>query len=187
MHFKIKRKIIFLYNKYIILKFEIRKFIFGFDYASKILLTCNKSVVIPILRKNGAKIGENCDIEVPLVFHNSIDFSNLEIGSNCHIGKNCFFDLRDKVIIGDNVVVSMQCVFITHIDMSKSKLSSLYPAASKEIIIENNCYLGTGTTVLMGIKIQANSFIAAGSMVNVNVCSNTMAGGIPIKKIKDLD
>ena len=75
----------------------------------------------------GARIGKNCNIQSGQVFHNCRDYSNIEIGDNCHIGKNCFFDLRNKIVVGKNVTISMQCTFLTHIDLSNSRLSNIYP------------------------------------------------------------
>lgn len=168
-------------------KFQFYKFLYGFDTAIKILYTAPKFACIPLLKLAKAKIGDNCDIETPLYFHNCNDLSKLTIGNNCHIGKNCFFDLRGQVIIGNNVVVSMQSTFITHIDMTKSNLSLLYPSKSGDIKIEDNCYLGVGITILMGVIVRDNSFITAKALVNKEVLPNTMVGGIPAKKIKDLN
>jgi len=166
--------------------FWLRKTLIGFDVANQFLQRADKYSVLLILIKNGATIGRDCDIETGQVFHNCKDYSNLIIGNNCHIGKNCFFDLRDKINLGDNVVVSMKNTFVTHIDISKSRLTHIYPNVSKPIIINDNAYIGVSSTVLMGVEVGKNSFIAAGAVVVNNVVANTMVGGIPAKKIKDI-
>ena len=182
-----------LYRKYRFLiayvnlfRFWIRKVFIGFDVANLFIQRVDKYSVSLILRKFGAKIGNNCDIETGIVFHNCRNYNNLVLGNNCHIGKNCFFDLREKVIIGDNVVVSMRVSFITHMDMSKSKLTLIYPNVSKPIKIKDNAYFGLNSTILMGVEVGKNSFITAGAVVVTNVAANTMVGGIPAKKIKDI-
>jgi len=180
----IRRKILIPLNvSLIIFNFYIRKTLFGFANAALFLARVDKNAIIPLLKKNGASIGEKCDIETGLTFHNCINFSNLSIGNNCHIGKNCFFDLREKVNIGDNVVVSMLNTFITHIDMSKSNLSKVYKSNSKPITVKNNSYLGACCTVLMGVVIEEDAFVAAHSLVNKNVEKNTVVGGIPVKRL----
>lgn len=181
-----------LYKKYRLIvsyfnlfRFNFRKILIGFDYANQFIKRTDKFSVQLILQKNGATIGENCDIETGLTFHNcKKDYSNLLIGDNCHIGKNCFFDLRDKVEIGNNVVISMQSTFITHIDMTKSKLSKVYPAISKKITIGDDCYIGANSTILMGVSINKYVFIAASSLVNKDVPPYTMVGGVPAREIK---
>ena len=168
------------------MRFNCKKFI-SFDLANQFLSLVDKLSLEVILRKNGAKIGDDCDIETGHTFHNCKDYSNLIIGNNCHIGKNCFFDLRNKVIIGNNVVISMQTTFITHMEMTQSLLSALYPADSKSIIVEDDCYIGAGTTILMGVKLGKSSFVAAKSLVIRNVNPFTMFGGIPAKEIKKIN
>lgn len=115
-----------------------------------------------------------------------MNYKNLIIGDNCHIGKNCFFDLRDKITIKDNVTISMNCVFITHLDLGKSKLSSNYPKETGKIIIEENSYIGCNSTILKGVTIYNNAFVAACTLVNKDVPSYTMVGGIPAKQLKKI-
>ena len=176
-----------LYMHKRIFSFSIRKRFLGFDIANQYIQRVDKSSISRILTKYGAKIGDECDIETGLIFHNCTDYSNLTIGNNCHIGKQCFFDLRDKIVIKDNVVISMQTTFITHIDMTKSSLSELYPASSKEIIIEDNCYIGVNSTILMGVELRETSFVAANSLVIKNVDSQILVGGVPANKIMKLN
>ena len=168
------------------IEFSFRKKLLGFDNANAFFRRLDKESVIQNLKKNKATIGNNCDIEVPIIIHNCQDFSNLIIGNNCHIGKNCFFDLRDKVIIEENVVVAMQATFITHIDMNKSELRSLFPATNAPIKVCKDSYIGAGSTILKGVTLEEKCFIAAGSVVTQNVNSRTLVGGIPAKLIKAL-
>lgn len=169
-----------------IIRFFIKKFFWGFTNANQYLTNIDKRAIIPLLRRNGASIGNNCDIETGITFHNCQDYKKFKVGNNCHIGKNCFFDLRDKIIIHDNVVVSMKVTFITHIDMSKSELTTLFPQQQKEIIIRSNTYIGANATLLMGIETGEKSFIAASSLIKENVPPHTVVGGVPSKIIKKL-
>lgn len=175
------RKLIAYYNLY---RFSWRKNLTGFDVANQFLQRVDKYSLKYILQKHGATIGRNCDIETGLIFHNCKNFSNLIIGNNCHIGKNCFFDLRDKIEIGNNVVISMQCTFITHIDISKSALSAIFPATSSPISIGDDSYLGAKTTIMKNITIGQNVVVAAGALVNKNIDNNIIVGGVPAKLIK---
>jgi acetyltransferase-like isoleucine patch superfamily enzyme len=167
-------------------RFWLRKTLLGFDVANLFLQRVDKHSLLLILRKNGAKIGKDCDLETGLVFHNCQNYSNLEIGNYCHIGKECFFDLRNKILILDNVVISMRCTFVTHLDVGRSELNKIYPSESSPIHISSNCYLGAGALVLMGVTIHNRSVVAAGSIVTKDVPPNVLAGGAPARKIKDL-
>ncbi len=177
----IRSKIINTHAYINLLRFSINKFIYGFEKANLFLQRVDKESLQLILKNNGATIGSNCDIETGLVFHNCKNYSNLRIGNNCHIGKNCFFDLKDKIVIKDNVVISMQCTFITHTDLSKSELSNLFKKEHKGIVLNRDVYIGARSTVLMGVELQECCFIAAGCLVNKDIVSYGLAGGVPVK------
>lgn len=181
------RKFRMLYSYLNLFRFGLRKLLLGFDVASIFLHRLDKQSIQLILRKFGATIGKDCDIESGQVFHNCKDFSNLRIGKNCHIGKNCFFDLREEIRIEDNVVISMQTTIITHQDMEKSVLSRSFPGISKPVLIKNDSYIGANSTILMGAVLNEGSFIAAGSLVTNEVPDFTMEGGVPAKFLKKIE
>ncbi len=178
-----KRSILIQMNLF---RFNIRKWFFGFEISNLFIQRVDKYSLLYILKNNGARIGKNCDIESGQIFHNCKDYSNLNIGDNCHIGKNCFFDLRDQIIIKNSVVISMQCTFITHIDLAKSNLSINYPSKSGPITIDNNCYIGVKSTILHGVEIKEGVYVGANITVIKNTESYELIGGTPaifIKKI----
>ncbi len=182
---KRKLRLIVAYIDLII--FSFKKFFLGFDYANNSIKRMGKNSIQLILKRYGATIGNNCDIETGLTFHNCENYKNLIIGENCHIGKNSFFDLRDRIIIKNNVVISMQSTFITHIEMTKSDLSSTFPKEQKFIKINNGCYLGVRSIILMGVELGEYCVVAAGSVVTKNVLPFTMVGGVPAREIKRLN
>ncbi len=178
------KKIIIAKDKF---KFSIYKKLLGFDNATKILYSCIKESIIPILKANGATIGEGCDIESPIIFHNAIDFTNLSIGNNCHIGKNCFFDLRDNINIENNVTISMNTSMITHIQLGQATLNNIYKTKIGKIFINNGVYVGSNCNILMDVTIYNDCLIGANSLVNKTIPSKSIAYGNPIRIIKKID
>ena len=166
-----------------IIQFSVRKILFGFDNACNYLRCIDSRCIKSILYLYKAKIGKNCDIQSGIVFHNCKNFKNFKLGKNVHIGKDCFFDLRGEINIGNNVVISMRSIFITHIDMTHSKLSHIYPANSSPILVQNDSYLGVNSTILMGVVIGKGAIIGANSLVNKCVHNSEFVAGIPAKKI----
>ncbi len=184
--FGIRQKLKKLYAYHNLIRFQLKKTLFGFDVANVFFQRIDKLSLQLILKRNGATIGNNCDIESGLTFHNCNDYSNLTIGNNCHIGKNCFFDLRDKIIIGNNVVISMKCTFITHMDMSKSELTKQYPPVQAPIVIKDNAYIGSESQVLKGVIIGERAFVAAKALVVKDIKADSLVGGVPAKMIKKI-
>lgn len=179
-------KLIKISKKLNVFRFWLLRKSLGFDAANLLLQRLDKASVKTILINNGAVIGENSDLETGLVFHNCKDYSNLIVGNNCHVGKNCFFDLRGKVVICDNVVISMRTNFITHQDVTKSGLRKIYPATYSDIIVRNSSYIGANATILQGVEIHSFAIVAAGSVVTENVSEETLVGGVPAKFIKKI-
>lgn len=176
-----------LYIFYLKSNFKTREIFHGFENANTFLARADKRSLIPILRSNGAAIGDSCDIESGIIFHNCKDkFKNLDIGNNCHIGKNCFFDLKAKIVIKDKVTVSMGSKILTHLDMGKSGLSKIYPPVQKSVVINNNCFIGAGATILKGVELGENCVVAAGSIVTKPFPANSLIVGVPAKLVKKI-
>ena len=57
---------------------------------------------------------------------------------------------------------------------------------SKEIVIENDVWIGMNCMILKGVRIGSGSIIAAGSIVIHDVEANSLYAGNPAKKIKSL-
>lgn len=152
----------------------------------------NKQSVKPVLRKFGAKIKQNCDIESGLTIHNArLDFSNLYIGDFCHLGKELFLDLQAPILIYEKSTVSMRCVILTHMDVGLSgPFGKNFARNAMKVEIGPRAYIGAGAIILPGIKIGEGSIIGAGALVNKNVAPWTVVVGVPakeVRKIKDGD
>ncbi|HWQ80692.1 MAG TPA: acyltransferase [Ignavibacteria bacterium] len=167
--------------------FGARKFLFGFEDANITIKDLDKISLEKILRRNGAVIGKNCDIESGLTFHNCSDYRKLKVGDNSHIGKNCFFDLAESVTIGNNAVISMNTSFITHIDMKRSELDRLYPARTDAVTVGDDCYIGANSIILPGVKLGSKCFAAASSTITESFEGCSFVAGSPAVKKKKLE
>ena len=56
----------------------------------------------------------------------------------------------------------------------------------KPVKIEDNVWVGMNVTILKGVTIGGNSITGACSVVTKDIPENTMAFGVPAKKIKCL-
>lgn len=167
-------------------------FLLRFIYRIKGINSINKFLLFSggltgeILRKFGAKIGNNCDVHSPLIIHNAYkDYSNLIVGEHCHIGKDVFLDLKDKISLESNVTISMRATILTHTSvvptspLRKEKL----PYSQAPVIIKNGAYIGAEVTILQGITIGEESIVAAGAIVTKNILPHSTVAGIPANPI----
>jgi len=142
------------------------------------------------LRMLGAKIGKDVIIhEVSFFNCYKKGFRGLKIGDNCFIGNQCLFDLADEIELRNNVTLAERVVIITHLNVGYKEhlLQKFFPASSKKVVIKDNVFIGTGSTILSGIIIESESFIGAMSLVNKDVVAKCLVGGIPAKPIKQLN
>lgn len=145
--------------------------------------------LVPILRQYGAEIGEEVEMQTPITFHNVSEepkkhYFNLSIGSNCYFGKEVFFDLADRIMVKDNVTVSMRVMLLTHTHAGKSPLTEKkLPPSYAPVILENGCYLGAGAIILPGIRIGEMAIVGAGAVVTRNVLPGEIVVGVPAREI----
>lgn len=54
----------------------------------------------------------------------------------------------------------------------------------KDVVVEEDCWLGCRVTLLMGVTIRRGTTVAAGSVVTKSTAPYSVVGGIPAKHIK---
>ena len=91
------------------------------------------------------------------------------------------------VYIGDHVMIGPNTLITTvgHPLSPKSRRQHL--AQAKSIKIGNDVWIGGNVTILPGVNIGNNVVIAAGAVVTKDVPDNCVVGGVPAKKIKDIE
>ena len=117
------------------------------------------------------------------------------VTKNTYLGKNVNFNGmkikgNGKVIIGSNFHSGEDCLMIT--SFHKYDGGNAIPYDSKEnidkdIIIEDNVWLGDRVIILGGVKIGEGAIIQAGSVVVKDIPKYAIAGGHPAKVFKYRD
>lgn len=146
---------------------------------------------INALSRNGiaagdnVSIGRNSIIECTGVIRELGE--GLIIGDNVGIAPNVFIAVRGNVSIGDNTIIGpgVKIHSENHIFAELNKPIRLQGSDRKGISIGNDCWIGSGSIILDGVTIGDGVVIAAGAVVNKDIDSYTIAGGVPAKHIKD--
>lgn len=85
-----------------------------------------------------------------------------------------------KVTIGDNFHSGFGCLILTGLhNYNGSKLPYDENTILKEVIIEDNVWLGINVTILPGVTIGEGAIIQAGSVVVKSIPPFSIAGGHP--------
>lgn len=110
---------------------------------------------------------------------------NIKLGKNVFINSGCCFQDHAGIEIGDGTLIGHQVVIAT-LNHAQDPLSraDMFP---KPVKIGKNVWIGAHATILPGVTIGDNAIIAAGAVVNKNVEKNAVVGGVPAKKIKDIE
>ncbi|CAL2082110.1 putative maltose O-acetyltransferase [Tenacibaculum sp. 190524A02b] len=123
-----------------------------------------------------------------VVEHNfHCDFGyNIHVGANFYAGYNCTILDMAEVSIGDNCLIAPN-VGIYTAGHTINPINRHKTGYAKPITIGNNVWIGGHCAIIGGVTIGDNSIIAAGSVVTKDVPKNTIYGGKPAKKLRDID
>jgi len=130
------------------------------------------------------QIGKNCIINKNVTMGSELNDSLLKISNNVSIAQNVKLDFTGGLIIKDNVTISENVSVFTH-DHGFNPRST---PEKKELIIEENVWIGSNAIILQNVSIiKKNAIIAAGAVVTKNVEKDIVVGGNPAKLIKKIN
>ncbi len=150
------------------------------DYAQ---LIGNSSRLISI------DIGENTFIRSFAMLNSGPPDGFIKVGSNSGIGQSTIIYGNGGVNIGSHVMVAGQCFIIA--SSHRYGLSNIpikdQGCTAKGITIGDNVWIGAGCKILDGVTVGNDAVIAANAVVNKNVESGTIVGGVPAEVIGRVD
>lgn len=149
------------------------------------LLSFNKiSFKYPIRFDKGAELSVRIKGKIKLGKHTSIGNNSqlastknaiIKVGNYSGIGKNTIVVAREKIQIGNNVLVGPNVCIYDHDHLFKNDgIIRNMGFTTKPIIIEDNVWIGAGCIILKGVTIGSGSVIAAGTLINKNVPPNSI-------------
>lgn len=160
---------------------------FGFE-AQKITMELNTSyhsqeeVVGIFSRLTGKQVDPSFVCYPP--FYTNFG-KNMTIGKNVFFNMGCTFQDRGGIHIGDNAMIGTNVTIATlNHGLAPDERDTTH---ASPVHIAENAWIGSKATILPGVTIGKNAVVAAGAVVTESVKPNTVVGGVPAKKIKEIE
>jgi acetyltransferase-like isoleucine patch superfamily enzyme len=168
-----------------------RAFRFGFFTLAMVpyRLALFPQLRAPWLRLLGARIGRRSvlhDVRFFNLYRRGL--AGLEIGEECFVGDECLLDLAEGVRLERQVTLAERVLILTHTNVGyhDHPLQAGFPAMAAPVVIERGSFLGANVTVLPGIRVGEQSFVAAGSVVTADVPPRTLVAGVPARPVRTI-
>lgn len=143
-------------------------------------------VRVLLLRLFGARVG--ADVVIHRFSLMNVDrggFGALRIGRRCFIGDEVMLDLAAPVTLEDDVTLAARSMILTHLNVGyrDHPLQASFPSQTAGVTVRRGSFIGAGATVLAGLTVGPEAFVAAASLVNRDVGERETVGGVPVRTI----
>ncbi len=129
-------------------------------------------------------VGVRSHIEHQVHIKATSDSARISLGQNVFVGFNSEFDISEGLSIGNDVLIAPGCFITDHNHRhAAAQLLSSQGCESRPVTIEDDVWLGAHVVVLPGVTISRGAIVAAGAVVNRDVASMDMVGGVPARVI----
>ena len=133
-------------------------------------------------RLDGFSIGEGTKIVGPIV-----SYGTLTVGKNCWIGTNLRIHGNGSVIIGDCCDLCPEVAFFTGGHQIGDASRRAGAGITHHQTVGNGVWIGGRSYIVNDTAIGDGCVIAAGACVVKDVPANTLVGGVPARKLRDLN
>ncbi len=111
----------------------------------------------------------------------------LTIGTHCHLNSPFYAELNAPIVIGNNVSIGHNVVFITTNHDTSNPAYRAGQLSFDGIVLEDGAWIGACVTILPGVTIGKGSVVSAGALVTQSVPTNRLVGGVPARPVKTLE
>ncbi len=143
----------------------------------------------PYLRLLGARVGRRSilhDVRFFNLYRRGL--AGLRIDDDCFLGDECLLDLAEGITLERQVTLAERVVVLTHMNVGYADhpLQPYFPALAKPVVFERGAFVGASVTVLAGVRVGCESFVAAGSVVTSDVPARTLVAGVPARVLRPI-
>lgn len=153
------------------------------DYAE---IQCRS--VRGVVLGDGVTIGRNASIR-PSSYYGHQAGEGLTIGARSCVGALSWIGASGHVSIGVDVLMGPRVTILpeNHVFDSLDLPIKSQGVERRRVVIEDDCWIGAGATILSGVRIGRGSIVAAGAVVARDVAPRSVVGGVPARLIKSRD
>lgn len=147
-------------------------------------------VLIDAISRGGIRIGDNVTLERYVIMKCTGALRELgesiTIGDNSSIGAFSYVGGSGGLTIGKNVLGGQRLGFNpeNHVFDDDARPIREQGTTRRGIVIEDDCWLGSGGIFLDGVTVGRGSVVAAGSVVNRDVPAFSVVGGVPARILR---
>jgi acetyltransferase-like isoleucine patch superfamily enzyme len=143
------------------------------------------------LSRRGITFGDNVTVGSmamirPSGYYGKDIGEGLKVGNRSNIGAYSYIGCAGFIEIGEQVMMGPRVSFFAenhNFDQVETSMKD-QGVSNKGIVVEDDCWIGSGSIILDGVRIGKGSVIAAGSVVTKSVEPFSIVGGVPAKFIK---
>jgi maltose O-acetyltransferase len=145
-------------------------------------------VRVVILRLGGLRIGKGTVVFGQMTVTGSKHpASTVRIGRSCWLNRGCFIDASASVTIADRVAMGHDVLILTSTHEVGPPIRRASEMMVAPVTIGAGAWLGARTVVLPGVSIGEGAVVGAGAVVTRDVPANTLVGGVPAQRLRQLD
>ena len=123
--------------------------------------------------------------------YDKFSYSTISIGDDVFIGPGAKFSasvssiqIGNKVMFGPNVTMMGGDHNTTEIGRFMYDVHDKLPENDSPIVIEDDCWIGTGAIILKGVTLSTGTIVAAGAVVTRSTLPHSIVAGSPASLIK---
>ncbi|MBU0517775.1 glycosyltransferase [bacterium] len=141
--------------------------------------------------KSGIRFGDNVTVGSfsmirPSGYYGRELGVGLKVGDRSNIGPFAYIGCSGGITIGDDVMMGPRVsLFAENHNFKGADVTMRSQGVTRQpIVVEDDCWLASGSIILAGVTVGKGSIVAAGSVVTKNVPPYSIAAGSPAQVIK---
>jgi acetyltransferase-like isoleucine patch superfamily enzyme len=132
--------------------------------------------------------GYHLNLHSPVKLFADRSGAKISIGKHTRIHGSCIH-AYSSITIGERCLVAANCQIMDgsghdlSFDNVENRINTT--GVTKDVVIEDDVWLGTGVVVLPGVRIGKGTVVGAGSVVSKNLPCNCLAVGVPARVVRN--